>query len=216
MANALTEAKSAFRSIIQKGQQVGSNIRGYLKRPPQAQSYYDQVQQTSQRYRQQIGSYLNSPQFQSAVQQGVKTAQAPLNLPGSLYVAQQLQRIPEVRPANPLFFGLTVPGQLVSSQLRSYGKSFERLATPGGRRGLLSSSKQLLSERPGLGTLANPAVQTAFDISDFLPGGLLFAGGVKAVTKKGLKEAGERVAMKEIGRVVSKPRNLELPKSKLL
>jgi len=92
---------------------------------------------------------------------------------------------------------------MVGEQARHYGQTFEKLSMPKGRKELFGGAKELAKTKPELSldylskTISNPAVQAGLDITDFLPGGLLFSGGMKAVGREAVekvaKEAGEKV-----------------------
>lgn len=78
---------------------------------------------------------------------------------------------------------------------RSYGKTTERLSTAKGREEIRRGAQELRTRPLSLETLQNPAVQTAFDVSDFVPGiGLFGVGGIKKIAKEGI----EQVAKKEV------------------
>ena len=94
--------------------------------------------------------------------------------------------------------GLAVP-EVAQEQIRSYGRLFERMATPKGRQSVITSAKKLTKEKPSLKTLYNPAVETALDLPDFFPGGILFSMGAKSLAKGGAK-----VAMKSAAKSAAK------------
>lgn len=82
-----------------------------------------------------------------------------------------------------------LPGDIV----RSYGKSLETLSTKEGQENVKKGVTSLPSQvknKDVLGLIENPAVQTGLDVTDFLPGGLVFGLGTKAM----LREGGEKVA----------------------
>ena len=111
-------------------------------------------------------------------------------------------KIPREKLAKPLrsLAGLAEFGpSMVGGAIRSYGKTLEEIATPKGRKEALFSLKRVLTEKPSLETLEEPAVRWALDIPDILPGGFLFAGGLKMVGK----EAGEKIA-REAGEKIVK------------
>ena len=85
---------------------------------------------------------------------------------------------------NAVPFLTSLPGEMV----RSYGKTLERISTPQGRQEIGQGTKDLFTQVPSLDTLNNPAVQTAFDVTDFLPGAGLFFGGLKSVAKEGAEK----------------------------
>jgi len=83
---------------------------------------------------------------------------------------------------------------LIPGAIHSYGKSFERVGTPSGRAEIGKGISELFKEPLSLQTLLNPAVQTALDVSDFLPGVGFVGLGAKQLGKRSLIEGGEKVA----------------------
>lgn len=110
-----------------------------------------------------------------------------------------------------LEFVSSLPGEIA----KSYGRTIERVATPTGRSQLWQSTKRIASDPLRLENLSEPAVETAFDIPDFLPGGFLVGGlrrvgreaiekTAKEVGEKAVREAGEKVAREGSERIVKK------------
>lgn len=94
----------------------------------------------------------------------------------------------------------SIPGSMV----KSYGKTLERISTPQGRGEIVSGAKKLLTEKPNLKTFENPAVQSALDVSDFLPGIGFISLGTKNIVKKGIQQAGKELAEKSGKELVEK------------
>ncbi len=109
-------------------------------------------------------------------------------------VGRFLQKAPEfkiprekiVKPLRPLAGVAEFGPSAVGGAVRSYGRLFERLSTKKGREEIFESAKRVATEKPSLKTLQEPAVETVFDLPDFLPGGLIFGSIVK--------ESGEKIA----------------------
>lgn len=149
---------------------------------------------------------LNSP----IVQRGrVSTFGSNIKEPVGVPLGRLLQRFPDTtirapQTTRPVGFGLpyggvnateflsSIPGEMV----RGYGKTLERMSTPQGRSDIRTGVRQLATQRPSLNTLNNPAVQSALDVSDFLPIGLVTRPGRKLVTEgleKVARQGGEKV-----------------------
>lgn len=89
----------------------------------------------------------------------------------------------------------SLPGNVV----RSYGKTTERLSTAKGREEIRRGAQELRTKPLSLETLQNPAVQTAFDVSDFIPGiGFFGAGGIRRVAREGIEQAAKKEAKEKL------------------
>ena len=104
------------------------------------------------------------------------------------------EKYPQLAAAFP---GLQVPG-LAQSMAQSYGRTLERISTPKGRNEIFESAKKVATEKPTWKTFQEPAVEAAFDLPDFLPGGFLFGSIVKEAGEKTAREFAEKAA-KELG-----------------
>lgn len=54
--------------------------------------------------------------------------------------------------------------------MRSFGNSLTNLSSPQGRQKIVQGAKQLVTTRPGMNTLSNPAVELALNVTPFLSG----------------------------------------------
>lgn len=151
---------------------------------------------------QQSPAEFLSKQFQTKVAQPI--AQKTYQTIGN--VGKTLQKIPQAPDiVGPTFMGASpfgpiqqAPGYITSYLKKDVGKLFEDISTPQGREKLLTSGKKVIKQPFKLENLQEPAVNALLTAPDFLPGGFLFAGGVKAIARKGAKELGEK-AVKEVG-----------------
>lgn len=94
-------------------------------------------------------------------------------------------------------FVTSIPGE----QVKSYGRTLDRILTPEGRQQLAQSSKRVVTSKPSLETLGEPATEDVLNLTDILPGGIFFTLGVKGLSKQGTKkivrEVAETTAKKE-------------------
>jgi len=186
---------------------LSSKIRKLLRLPAQNLKAWGQVA-TQPKLRQEYAQQVAKPAVQR-VTQPIKRFQETRPRPiqaGAAEVGRFLQKAPEykipkervVKPLRP-FTGLAEWGpRMVGSQIRSYGKTLEEVATQEGRKKAALSLKKVLTEKPSLKTLEEPAVRWAFDVPDILPGGFLFGATIKELGEKGARELAEKAA-KEIG-----------------
>jgi len=115
----------------------------------------------------------------SQFEQGIKTIARPLQRFPSTQVnlPRQIQQVPGFNPIKLTPYVTAIPGEMI----KSYGRSLENIFTKEGRQKIATGTKQLFKEKPSLVTLSNPAVESALDLSDFVPLGGLAIAGVKSV-----------------------------------
>lgn len=111
---------------------------------------------------------------------------------------------PERRKALETLFPVQaqLPG-LAENIVQSYGRTLERVSTKPGRQELGESLRRVLTQRPSLQTIQEPAVESALDISDFIPGLGFVSLGTKGISKKAARELAEKAA-KETGKKATK------------
>lgn len=124
-------------------------------------------------------------------------------------VARKMQSVPDVPQQPPSILrpqetAGNFLANLLTGQVRSYGRSLENVATPEGRQKLGQSFKKVTTTKPSLQTLGEPAVEDVTNFTDFLPGGIFFGLGIKTIgkqaTRKIAEETAEKVVLKEGGK----------------
>lgn len=131
--------------------------------------------------------------------------QKELNVAGKYleYAGKKIQP-PEMKGTHPLplkatRFVASLPGTI----LESYGRTAQLLTTPEGRKTYAKGIKELFTTKPqanfdyALKTLNNPAVSSTLDLTDLLPGGILF-GSLRSVGREGLEKLTKEGAEKLI------------------
>lgn len=91
-------------------------------------------------------------------------------------------------------FLTSIPGE----QVRSYGRTLDRILTPEGRRQLAQSTKTLATTKPSLKTFGEPAFEDVVNYTDFLPGGIFFGLGIKTIGKQATKKIANETAEKVV------------------
>ncbi len=187
-------ARSAYEQLKARLATAGQQTQSFLQKYPSPASYIQpRVAPTVKQILQTI------PSVGRQAPQTYAEQNFPVNI-GQI-VGRILQRIPQapdiVGPTirdTPLFGPIQQAPSVVTGALRSYGRMSEALSTPQGRQELFTSAQRVAKKPLQLQTLQEPAFEAALNIPDFLHGGLLFAGGVKAISRKGAKELAEKGA----------------------
>lgn len=217
--NAYGEARLFYEKLKGGVQNTANRVSSFVQQNTTPASYVQRrVQPVVQRIQTPAPQTYARQNFQS-VQQRIQ--QAPRTLPPQQYaetrfpinigqsVGRTLQRVPQApdivgpsfRGQAPLGLIQQVPAVL-TGMARSYGRTSETISTPQGRKQLLESAQRVAKKPLQLQTLQEPAFEAALNIPDFLPGGFLFAGGVRAMSRQAGKELLEKVTREGIEKSV--------------